>query len=150
LKNALTELADRFAKEVRFKPLTLKVSDAAGDSFQIDDAGGDLQIGDTIRVYHSVGKPGSLTEEAWVPTWEATVASRGGARVSASLVLPVAGKPPKPDSGDEVRIESVARAGGNGQRLAFCPAPKSQVGAVGLDRFNLLAYASAASSASVM
>lgn len=149
LKNALNDLADRFAKEVRFKPLSLKVSASTADSFQIDDAGMDLQIGDTIRVYHGAGKPGGLTEEAMVPTWDATVVSRDGARVTASPILPVAGKPPRPDSGDVILLDSVARAGG-GQRVAFCPAAKSQIGAVALDRFDQLAYASAASAASVM
>lgn len=149
LKNALNDLADRFAREIRFKPLTLKVGAASAEGFQIDDPGLDLQIGDTIRVYHGVGKPGGLSEEAMVPTWDATVVSRDGARVQANPILPVAGQPPRPDSGDVILLDSVARAGG-GQRVAFCPATRSQVGSVALDRFDLLAYAGAAAAANVM
>jgi len=150
LKNALNDLADRFGKEVRFKPLTLKITGATSDNFQVDDPAMALQIGDTIRVYHGIGKPGPLTEEALVPTWEATVVSRDGALVSASPVLPVAGKPPRPDTGDLVLAESVAGASGGGQRVAFCPAQKSQVGAVTMERFNLLAYAGAATAKMIM
>ncbi|CAG9180109.1 hypothetical protein [Cupriavidus pampae] len=150
LKNALNDLAERFGKEVRFQPLTLKVTAAAADNFQIDDAAGALQAGDTIRVYHGIGKPGPLTEEALVPTWEATVAARDGSRVTATPVLPIAGKPPRPEAGDVVLVDSVAGANGGGQRMAFCPADKSQIGSVALDRFNLLAYAGAASAKVVM
>ncbi|MGO4308007.1 hypothetical protein [Cupriavidus sp. RAF12] len=150
LKNALNDLADRFSKEVRFQPLTLKVVATNADTFQVDDAAGALQSGDTIRVYHGIGKPGPLTEEALVPTWEATVVSRDGARVTASPVLPIAGKPPRPESGDVVLADSVANAHGGGQRMAYCPAEKSQIGTVALDRFNLLAYAGAASAKVVM
>jgi hypothetical protein len=150
LKNALNDLADRFGKEVRFQPLSLKVTAAAADSFQIDDAAGALQNGDTIRVYHGIGKPGPLTEEALVPTWDATVTGRDGSRVTATPVLPIAGKPPRPEAGDVVLAESVAGAGGGGQRLAYCPAEKSQIGSVAMDRFNLLAYAGAASARVVM
>jgi hypothetical protein len=59
-------------------------------------------------------------------------------------VLPVAGKPPRPSSGDVVLIDSVANAGAGAQRLAFCPSDKNQIGSVSLERFNQLAYASAA------
>lgn len=147
LKNALNDLADRFAKEIRFKPVTLKVSDASGDTFQVDDPDMNLQVGDRFRVYHDAGKPGDLSEDALVPTWDANVVSRDGRKLTASSVpVPVAGTPPKPSSGDIVLIEDVAKTGTSGLRTAFCPAEKSQVGSVAVDRFNLLAYAGAARS----
>lgn len=150
LKNALHDLADRFAKEVRFRPLTLKVSAAASDRFEVEDPGMSLQAGDTIRVYHGIGKPGSLDEEALIPTWEASVTGREGSRVSATPILPVAGKPPRPESGDVVFVDSVTGAGAGGQRLAYCPAAKSQVGSVALERFDWLAYAGAATAKIVL
>jgi hypothetical protein len=150
LKNALTDLADRFAKEVRFKPLVLKVSDASADTFQIDDPGMSLQVGDRFRVYHDAGRPGDISENALVPTWEANVVSRDGIKVMASSILPVAGTPPKPSSGDVVVLENVANAGSSGERMAFCPSEKSQVGSVAVERFNWLAYAGAARSPLMM
>lgn len=150
LKNALNELAERFGKEVRFKPLSLQVSGAAGDNFEVDDPGMNLQIGDTIRTYRNAGRPGGIAEDALVPTWEASVVGRDGARVTASPVLPVAGKPPRPAAGDLVLFDSVASAGASGQRVAYCPAQKSQVGSVALERFDWLAYASAAQAPVVM
>ncbi|WP_454725531.1 MULTISPECIES: hypothetical protein [Cupriavidus] len=150
LKNALDDLAERFGKEIRFKPLSLKVSGAAGDTFEVDDPGMNLQIGDTIRTYRNAGRPGGLAEDALVPTWEASVVGRDGARVTASPVLPVAGKPPRPAAGDLVLLDTVANAGASGQRMAYCPAQKSQVGSVALERFDWLAYASAAQAPVVM
>jgi hypothetical protein len=144
LKNALSDLADRFSKEVRFKPVTLKVTDTSSDTFQVDDPGMNLQPGDSFRVYHDAGRPGSIAENALVPVWDANVVSRDGSKVTASAVLPVAGKPPRPSSGDVVLIDSVANAGAGAQRLAFCPSDKNQIGSVSLERFNQLAYASAA------
>ena len=69
--------------------------------------------------------------------------SRDGNNVLASTEFPVAGNPPKPSSGDVVLVNSVANAGRGAQRIAFCPSDKNQVGSVSLDRFNMLAYASA-------
>src|ERR1700738_979645 len=71
------------------------------------------------------------------------VLSRDGNNVLASTEFPVAGNPPKPSSGDVVLVNSVANAGRGAQRIAFCPSDKNQVGSVSLDRFNMLAYASA-------
>ena len=150
LKNALTDLADRFSKEIRFKPIMLKVSDASADTFQIDDPGMNLQVGGSFRVYRDVGRPGGILEDAFVPTWEASVVSRDGSKVVAASILPVAGKPPKPSSGDVVLMDSVANAGSYGQRTAYCPAEKSQVGSVAVNQFDRLAYAGAARSSLVM
>jgi hypothetical protein len=151
LKNALNDLAERFSKEVRFKPVTLKVTEASSDSVQVEDPGMNLQPGDSIRVYHNAGRPGGISEDALVPVWDANVASRDGEKVTATLVvLPVAGKPPKPSSGDVVIVDSVANAGAGAQRIAFCPAEKSQLGAVAVERFNELAYAGAAHAPIVM
>jgi hypothetical protein len=144
LKNALSDLADRFSKEVRFTPVTLKVTDTSSDTFQVDDPGMNLQPGDSLRVYHDAGSLSGMAEHALVPAWDANVVSRDGSKITATAVLPVAGKPPRPSSGDVVLIDSVANAGAGAQRLAFCPVDKNQIGSVSLERFNQLAYASAA------
>lgn len=150
LKNALNDLAERFSKEVRFTPVTLKVTDGSSDTVQVEDSGMNLQPGDSIRVYHDIGRPGGISEDALVPVWDASVVSRDGSTVTAALVLPVAGKPSKPSSGDVVLVDGVANAGAGAQRVAFCPAEKSQVGSVALERFNALAYAGASRAPMVM
>ena len=132
LKNALNELAERFGKEVRFKPLTLKVNAASAEGFGVDDPGMNLHVGDTIRVYRNAGRPGRLAEDALVPTWEASIASRDGQKVTATPILPLSGKAPRPDSGDVILVESAGTAGAGAQRVAFCPAEKSQVGSTPL------------------
>lgn len=146
LKNTLNELAERFAKEITFRPQALKISEVSGDKFWIDDKSGSLQAGQSIRVYHSVGRPGGIGEDALVPSWEARVDGRDGDRVSAVPLLEIAGTPPRPASGDWILIDSVGNDASAGQRLAYCPATKSQVGSVALERFDLLAYATAAQS----
>jgi hypothetical protein len=150
LKNSLTDLADRFSKEIQFKPVVLKVSDTSADTFQIDDPDMNLQVGDHFRVYHDAGKPGDITEDVLVPTWDGTVASRDGSKVVASAGLQIAGNPPKPSSGDVVVMDNVGSSAGAGQRTAFCPAEKSQVGSIAEDRFNWFAYAGAAHSSLLM
>lgn len=146
LKNTLNELADRFGKEIRFKPQTLTLSEAGNGSFTIDDNGGVLQPGQTIRVYHSVGRPGGITEDVLVPTWEARVQARDGRKVMAQKILEIAGNPPAPEKGDVVLINSISTDSSGGERVAYCPASKAQVGSVAIERFDLLAYATAAQS----
>lgn len=146
LKNTLNELADRFGKEIRFKPMTLSIGEANGDSFVIDDNGGVLQPGQTIRVYHGIGRPGGVSEEVMVPTWEARVQARDGRKVTAQKILAIAGNPPAPEKGDMVLINSISSDSGAGERVAYCPVPKAQVGSVAIERFDLLAYATAAQS----
>lgn len=150
LKNALTDLAGRFGKDVHFKPIDLAVTGTTGDAFDIDDPGMTLQVGQSIRVYHHVGKLSGIPDDVLVPTWDGSVTGRDGGHVSASVALQVAGAPPKPSRGDEVLIEQVANASSGGQRTAFCPAEKNQVGSVSVDRFDALAYASVARSSLVI
>jgi hypothetical protein len=146
LKNTLNELAGRFAKEISFKPQMLKVSEAAGDQFWVEDKGA-LQPGQIIRLYHNVGKPGGITEDALVPTWEARVEKRDGQRISAVKIMAIAGHPPAPAKDDVVLLESMANAGATAnERVAYCPAEKSQIGSVAIERFDQLAYAVAAES----
>ena len=89
LKNALTKLADRFAKEVRFEPIFLKLTDASSDTFKVDDPGTALPVGASFRVYHNIGHVSGVPEDILIPTWDATVSSRDNSTAIASTVLPV-------------------------------------------------------------
>jgi hypothetical protein len=144
LKNALTGLADRFTKEVHFEPVSLKLADASSDTFKVNDPGTALPVGASFRVYHDIGHVSGVPEDVLVPTWDATVSAHDNSTAVALTVLPVAGKPPRPDSGDVVVMNSIANTAAGGQRTAFCPAEKSQFGVVGIEHFDELAYVAAA------
>lgn len=147
LKNALTDLAARFTRDIQFRPITLKLTDVDGDSFKVEDPGVSLPPGASFRVYHDIGHVSGVAEDVYVPTWEASVTSRGDAgTLVAAPVLPVAGKPPRPARGDVVLMDGIANTAAGGQRTAYCPAEKSQMGVTALDHFDALAYAAAARS----
>jgi hypothetical protein len=142
LKNALTSLAERFAKEVHFEPISLKLADASSDTFKVNDPGTALPVGASFRVYHDIGHVSGVPEDVLIPTWDATVSAHDDSTAVASPVLPVTGKPPRPESGDVVVMDSIANTASGGQRTAFCSAEK--FGAVEIEHFDDLAYAAAA------
>lgn len=142
LKNALTKLADRFAKEVRFEPILLKLTDASSDTFKVDDPGTALPVGASFRVYHNIGHVSGVPEDILVPTWDATVSSRDNSTAIASTVLPVTSKVPHPESGDVVVMDSIANTTAGGQRTELCSEEK--FGATEIEGFGDFAYAAAA------
>lgn len=139
LKNALLKLGQQFQKGIQFTRSDLKVSSASGHNITIDDAGERLSTGMKVHVYHSDKAAG---RNILIPTWEATVLERQGARVTAQLDFPVNSSDRMPvRSGDRILLDSSAPVGDSKQSRVLCPSlPTEQVGEIPFDGFGPLIY----------
>lgn len=146
LKNTLNDLAERFAKEIRFSPQKINISASDGNQFILDDRTDALQPNQVIRVYRAIGKPSGGGEAALVPTWEARVVEKDGSKVTAQVTMPLTNTMPLPANGDVVLSETISGDSNGGDRIAYCPSSKAQLGSITVDKFDLLAYATAAQS----
>ena len=139
LKNALLKLGQQFQKGIQFTRSDLKVSSSSGHNITIDDAGERLSTGMKVHVYHSDKAAG---RNILIPTWEATVLERQGAKVTAQLDFPVNSSDRLPvRSGDRILLDSSAPVGDSKQSRVLCPSlPTEQVGDIPFDGFGPLIY----------
>ena len=119
LKNALLKLGQKFQKGIQFTRSDLKVSGSSGQGITIDDAGERLTTGMKVHVYHQDKAAG---RNILIPTWEATVLERQGAKVKAQLDFPVSSSDRLPvRSGDSILLDSSAPVGDSKQARVLCP-----------------------------
>jgi hypothetical protein len=117
-KNALLELAKKFTTQVKFSRFSLKVDDVNGDTFDIVDKEGQLQVGAAIKVFRKINVDGM---ETLIPLWEARIEQRSADKAIARLLLPITSSPEqtlKPKSNDIVLLDSATQGGSSG--IAFC------------------------------
>lgn len=139
LKNALLKLGQKFQKGIQFTRSDLKVSSSSGHNITIDDAGERLSTGMKVHVYHSDKAAG---RNILIPTWEATVLERQGAKVTAQLDFPVNSNDRLPvRSGDRILLDSSAPVGDSKQSRVLCPGLHiEQVGEIPFYGFGPLIY----------
>ncbi|MGA4440819.1 hypothetical protein [Psychrobacter pocilloporae] len=139
LKNALLKLGQQFQKGIQFTRSDLKVLSSSGHNITIDDVGERLSTGMKVHVYHSDKAAG---RNILIPTWEATVLERQGARVTAQLDFPVNSSDRLPvRSGDRILLDSSAPVGDSKQSRVLCPSLHTeQVGEIPFDGFGPLIY----------
>ena len=139
LKNALLKLGQKFQKGIQFTRSDLKVSGSSGQSISIEDAGERLTTGMKVHVYHQDKAAG---RNILIPTWEATVLERQGAKVKAQLDFPVSSRDRLPvRSGDSVLLDSSAPVGDSKQARVLCPGLHTeQVGEIPFYGFGPLIY----------
>ncbi|OTG78154.1 hypothetical protein B9T23_02865 [Acinetobacter terrae] len=139
LKNALLKLGQKFQKGIQFTRSDLKVSGSSGQSITIDDAGERLTTGMKVHVYHQDKAAG---RNILIPTWEATVLERQGAKVKAQLDFPISSSDRLPvRSGDSILLDSSAPVGDSKQARVLCPGLHTeQVGEIPFYGFGPLIY----------
>ena len=139
LKNALLKLGQKFQKGIQFTRSDLKVSGSSGQGITIDDAGERLTTGMKVHVYHQDKAAG---RNILIPTWEATVLERQGAKVKAQLDFPVSSSDRLPvRSGDSILLDSSAPVGDSKQARVLCPGLHTeQVGEIPFYGFGPLIY----------
>lgn len=139
LKNALLKLGQQFQKGIQFTRSDLKVSSSSGHNITIDDAGERLSTGMKVHVYRSDKAAG---RNILIPTWEATVLERQGAKVTAQLDFPVNSSDRLPvRSGDRILLDSSAPVGDSKQSRVLCPGLHTeQVGEIPFYGFGPLIY----------
>lgn len=124
VKNALQDLANRFANEMKFVDAQQAVV-SGGENFTIQDTQAVLTRGDSWRVYRSIGKVAGIKGDIWVPTWDFNVSDIKGDNAQGQVSLEVVAGAPLPAVGDTVFLNGVP--GGSlitRKRFGSCPVQK--------------------------
>lgn len=144
VKNALGELAKKFAAELRLEPAKLDVAQG-GKSPSVRDDHGIVPPGSSAIIYRNVGKFPGIPTEVLVPTWEVNeVGWEGGLLqlVTGQSLVPDA---PLPEKGDVLIMDGVKTLVAQRGRFGPCGTVE-RLGAVELQQYADLAINLFASS----
>jgi hypothetical protein len=143
IKNALVDLANKFASDMKFADAQLTITDN-GKTFTLKDKQAMLARGANWRVYRSIGKISGIKDEVRVPTWEFTVTDIDGETATATAEFPLVEGAPDPANGDVVFINGVmGKTPITRKRFALCPTEK--LGSIDYPEYGAIAGAIAAS-----
>lgn len=139
LKNALIKLGKEFQQGLKFTRTDLQVLSGGSEHIMIEDDGERLALGAKIHIYN---KEKVAQRNVLIPTWEATVVDRQGAKVKAQLDFQVSGNDRLPvRSGDIVLVDSHAPVGDSKKSRVLCPTLHTeQVGEIPFYGFGPLIY----------
>ncbi len=138
IKNALVDLANKFAAEMKFSDAEIPVISASPGFVTIDDKHGMLSKGSNWRVYKSIGNVNGIKGDVKVPTWEISVQEVINTQAQALIDLPLADGVPMPASGDVVFLNGVS---GDGYitRKRFTACPEQKLGTIAIPGYGDIA-----------
>lgn len=143
MKNALTDLANNFSRNLKFRHTELAITQGTGNRVVARDDFGVLTTGKEVWAYHSIGKVDGIASEVRVPTWIMEVGEATDLGVDLTPSLPLQNGAPSIGAGDVLIIDSVATPlPVTRKRLGACiqETPGAEkLGAIEVPNFNELA-----------
>lgn len=147
LKNTVVDLADKFAKSVRYARVSAPVEEVTGSStLKLSDVSGQIRAGQSVLVFRNIGSVDGIIGEVQVPIWDAEVKMVETGFVTAETSLPIAGQADggiAVKNGDSVVIESMSSdaKSNNGVNVAYCEDRSSKIGDIDFEDFSVLSNA---------
>jgi len=138
LKNALVDLADKFASAVKFKQTVLPIA-VSGQTITVKDAGGSLVTGSSYVAFKNLGKVEGIGDEVKVPLWEVNAIDSTGEHVVVTPDLAFVSKAQLLGTGDTIILDEVEQSKSPGKRrFVECEAIE-QLGSLSVKSFGDLA-----------
>lgn len=128
VKNALIDLAKKFATGFQVKRLEVPVVEGSKTEVTLKDDVGALNVGAAVRIFHDIGRIDGIADSVRVPIWEVEI-DEAGATPHGKLSLPITETSPAPVKGDVIVFEGVSTGRPARVRLGPCGAPE-KLGAV--------------------
>lgn len=146
LKNTVVDLADKFAKSVRYARVSAPVEEVKGSALKLTDVSGQIRAGQSVLVFRNIGSVDGVIGEVQVPIWDAEVNMVENGFVTAETLLPIAGQADggvAVKKGDSVVIESMSSdaKSNNGVNVAYCEDRSSKIGDIDFEDFSVLGNA---------
>lgn len=144
LKNAVHDLAEQFAKSIRFSHQVHPVKEVNGKSVAVDDSSRELRIGQEVTLYRNIGRVDGIKTDVVVPIWQANVIEAERGKVKLELLLPMLGKQVGVTSDDVVIVDAVtasATAEQSETSVAYCSHTSPKLGSLDIDDFKILSHA---------
>jgi hypothetical protein len=140
-KNAVVDLAEQFAKSIKFSHFVMPVKNVSGNSLEIEDSSRELRPGQSVIVYRNIGKVDGISSDVTVPLWQASVVEAERGKVKLDLVLPMVEKGVNPSRGDEVIVDAMSTAATADQSetsVTYCSKISPKLGSIDLHDFNVI------------
>ena len=140
-KNAVVNLAEQFARSIKFSRQIHPVKDVSGSIIDISDTSKELRIGQEVTVYRDIGSVDGISSRVTIPIWQATVVEAQNGKVKLDLVLPLAGKGTGVSRDDKVIVDSISAAAGAEQSetsVSYCSGISPKLGTIDISDFPVI------------
>ncbi|MEI6205393.1 MAG: hypothetical protein WCP20_01290 [Desulfuromonadales bacterium] len=144
LKNAVHDLAEQFAKSIKFSHQVHPVKEVDGKSITVDDTSRELRIGQEVTLYRNIGRVDGIKTDVVIPIWQASVIEADKGKVKLDLVLPMLDKGVGVSRDDIVIVDSVTAASTAEQSetsVSYCTHTSPKLGELDIDDFKIISHA---------
>jgi hypothetical protein len=140
-KNAVVNLAEQFAKSIKFSHQVHPVKNVSGNAIDLDDMTRDLRLGQDAVIYREIGRVDGIKSKIIVPIWQASVVEAENGKVKLDLVLPLAGKGIGVSDSDMVIVDAItsgATADQSETALTYCSGISPKLGSMDISDFPVI------------
>ena len=144
LKNAVVNLAEQFAKSIKFSHQVHPVKEVDGTNVTVDDRSRELRIGQEVTLYRNIGRVDGVRTDVVIPIWQASVVAAEHGKVRLGLVLPLLNKGTGVSRDDMVIVDAVTTAAEADQSetsVVYCNNGSPKLGALDLNDFGIISRA---------
>lgn len=141
LKNAVVNLAEKFAKSIKLSHFVLPVKEVNGKSIEITDTSKELRIGQEVTLYRNIGKVSGVASDVTIPIWQANVVDVQNGKVTLELLLPLAAKGVGVTTDDVVMVDAMtasSTADQSSTSVQYCTGISPKLGALDIDDFKVI------------
>jgi hypothetical protein len=143
-KNAVVNLAEQFAKSIKFSHLVHPVMKVDGKNITLDDNSRDLRIGQEVTLYRNIGRVDGIKNDVVIPIWQASVVEAEKGEVKLDLVLPMLDKGVGVSRDDIVIVDAMTAASTAVQSetsVSYCADISSKLGSLDVEDFKVISRA---------
>ena len=144
LKNAVLNLAEQFAKSIKFSHFVMQVKRVDGNSVEVEDKSRELRIGQGVTLYRTIGRVDGISSNVVIPIWQASVVEADKGRVKLDLILPMVEGKVGASRDDIVIVDSVTPASGAEQSetsVTYCAHTSPKLGTLDINDFGVISRA---------
>ncbi len=141
LKNAVVNLAEQFAKAIKFSHFVLPVKNVDGKSIEINDTSRELRIGQEVTLYRNIGKVSGVSSDVTIPLWQANVVDVQNGNARLELLMPHVDKGVGITTDDMVLVDSMtvsATADHSSTSVTYCTNIAPKLGALDIEDFSIV------------
>jgi len=143
-KNAVTHLAEQFAKSIKFSHQVHAVKEVDGKKISLDDKTRELRIGQEVTLYRNIGRVEGISADVVIPTWQANVVEVEKGKVKLELVLPMLDKKVEISNSDIVIVDAITTGSTAEQSetsVSYCTQIPSKLGNIDISDFKVISRA---------
>ncbi len=144
-KNAVVNLAEQFARSIKFSRHVHRLEQASGNQLKLTDKSRELRGGQEVTLYRNVGNLDGIGSKVLIPIWLANVVEAQQGAVTLELSLPLTDKGISASSDDMVIVDAVTAAATADQSetsVTYCSNISPKLGSIDINDFGVISRSS--------